>query len=56
MRTTFLVGRLTPKSAEIVLTEGSRSPAPFPGPWTLRALVRPSSPCVDLGPLNAPIH
>jgi len=40
MRTTFLVGRLTPKGAEMVVAEGSRSPAPFPGPWTLRALVR----------------
>ena len=43
MRTTFLVGRLTPKSTEIVVTEGSHSPAPIPGPWSLRALVRSST-------------
>lgn len=39
MRTTFAVGRLTPRSAEIVLLDDTREPAPFPGPWKLRALV-----------------
>jgi len=41
MRTTFLVGRLTPKSAEIVVVDGM-GPSPIPGPWTLRAVVRGS--------------
>ena len=41
MRTTFLVGRVTRKSAEIVVVEGIGSP-PIPGPWTLKALVRTS--------------
>ncbi len=40
-RTTFLVGRLTRGSAQIVVVEGSQPP-PIPGPWTLRALVRPA--------------
>lgn len=45
MRTTFAVGRLTPRSAEIVLLDenrkgsGTRNRAPFPGPWKLQALV-----------------
>lgn len=43
MRTTFAVGRLTPRSAEIVLLDEGRSEeadgAPFPGPWKLQALV-----------------
>jgi hypothetical protein len=38
-RTTFLVGRVTPGSGEIMVG-GFPSP-PFPGPWTLRALIRP---------------
>jgi hypothetical protein len=44
MRTTFLVGRLTPKSTEMVMVKGSRRQNPIPGPWTLRALVRTSPP------------
>ena len=43
MRTTFLVGRLTPKSAEIVVVDPSRA-ASFPGPFLLKALVRPRPP------------
>ena len=39
MRKTFLVGRVTPKSTEVFLAESTRTPAPFPGPWTLKALV-----------------
>jgi hypothetical protein len=41
MRTTFVVGRLTSRSAEIVVVDPHRPP-PIPGPWVLRALVRPS--------------
>ncbi len=39
MRTTFLVGRRTQRSTEIVVVDGER-PAPIPGPWSLRAVVR----------------
>ena len=39
MRTTFMVGRVTRKGAEIVMAEGVLPP-PIPGPWTLKALVR----------------
>jgi hypothetical protein len=39
MRKTFLVGRVTPKSTEVFLAESARTPAPFPGPWTLKGLV-----------------
>lgn len=42
-RTTFLVGRVTPGVGEIIVVDGFASP-PFPGPWTLRALVRSSRP------------
>lgn len=41
MRTTFLVGRVTRKGAEMVVVEGTES-SPIPGPWTLRAVVRPA--------------
>ena len=39
MRTTFAVGRLSSGAAEIVLLEDAGRPS-FPGPWTLRAVVR----------------
>lgn len=39
MRTTFAVGRLNSDGAEIVLLEDDVRPT-FPGPWTLRAVVR----------------
>jgi len=39
MRTTFAVGRLTPRSAEIVLLDDPGKPDPIPGPWKLEALV-----------------
>ena len=39
-RTTFLVGRITPGVGEIIVVDGPTSP-PFPGPWTLRAMIRP---------------
>lgn len=38
MRTTFLVGRVTQKGAEMVVVEGVAA-SPIPGPWTLRAVV-----------------
>jgi len=56
MRTTFLVGRLTPKSTEIFVAEGSRSPAPFPGPWTLRAVFRPPARQPDVEPVSSTVH
>lgn len=56
MRTTFLVGRLTPKGTEIVLAESSRSPAPFPGPWTLRAVVRSPTPRPGAVAVGSTIH
>ena len=56
MRTTFVVGKLTPKSTEIVVAESRRSPAPIPGPWTLRAVVRPSYRPVSLAPDRQNIH
>ena len=40
MRRTFLVGKVTPKGEEMVVLEGGETP-PFPGPWTLKAVVRP---------------
>ncbi len=40
MRRTFLVGKVTPKGEEMVVLEGAEAP-PFPGPWTLKAVVRP---------------
>lgn len=40
MRTTFLVGRVNRTGAEMVVVEGDASP-PIPGPWRLRAVVRP---------------
>jgi len=49
MRTTFLVGRVTRGGAEIVVVEGVLPP-PIPGPWTLRALVRPA----PASPANPP--
>jgi hypothetical protein len=39
MKKVFLVGRVTPRSTEVFLAESARAPAPFPGPWTLKALV-----------------
>lgn len=56
MRTMFLVGRLTPKSTEMVVVKAPRRHNPFPGPWTLRALVRsaPSKSVED--PAGSTIH
>ncbi len=39
-RTTFLVGRLTPRSAEMVVVDDPGASPPIPGPWTLKAVVR----------------
>ena len=44
MRTTFLIGRLTSGSTEMVVVAPSAAPSPFPGPWQLRALVRRERP------------
>jgi hypothetical protein len=51
-RTTFLVGRVTPGAGEIIL--GDFPSPPFPGPWTLRALIRP--PPILFGPTSNVIH
>jgi hypothetical protein len=56
MRTTFLVGRLTPKSTEMVVVKGPRRQPPIPGPWTLRAMVRPRSTDRTEIPANATVH
>ena len=56
MRTTFLVGRLTPKSTEMVMVKGSRRQNPIPGPWTLRALVRSSPPKIRDDPAGNTVH
>jgi len=40
MRTTFLVGKVTRRGAEMVVVDELGS-SPFPGPWSLKALVRP---------------
>jgi len=56
MRTTFLVGRVTPRSSEMVVREGHRAPAPIPGPWTLRALVRLPAPRTPSWPENTTVH
>lgn len=37
-RRTFAVGRLTPRAREIQYVEPA--PAPLPGPWALKAVVR----------------
>ena len=41
MRRTFAVGRVSRKGEEIVMVEKART-SPIPGPWTLKALIRPS--------------
>ena len=41
MRTTFLVGsRTLGRSRYLLMNRGGRHPAPFPGPWTVKAVVR----------------
>ena len=37
----FVVGRRTQKGTTVVLLRGTERPI-FPGPWTLRAVVRPN--------------
>jgi hypothetical protein len=56
MRTTFLVGRLTPGSTEMVVAGSLRTPAPIPGPWTLRALVRVPGPRIEIRPAGVTVH
>ncbi|NIP58794.1 MAG: hypothetical protein GWM92_10780 [Gemmatimonadetes bacterium] len=43
MRRAFAVGRISAGTAEIVWVEKAPS-APFPGPWTLKSVVRPAPP------------
>jgi len=38
----FVVGRRTQKGTTVVLLRGAERPI-FPGPWTLRAVVTPST-------------
>jgi hypothetical protein len=46
MRITFLVGSRTPQRSRYLLMNRGGHPAPFPGPWTVKAVVRndPSQP------------
>jgi hypothetical protein len=55
MRKTFLLGRLTPKTAEIVVVEREDRPV-FPGPWRLKALIRPATPKDRPGRLGRLVH
>lgn len=41
-RRTFAVGRLTPRTREIQYVQAR--PAPLPGPWALKAVVRAAGP------------
>jgi hypothetical protein len=41
VRTTFLIGRLTPGGREMVVLDEAH-PSPLPGPWVLRAVVGPA--------------
>jgi hypothetical protein len=46
MRTTFLVGsRTLGRSRYLLMNRDGRHPVPFPGPWTVKAVVR-----------NEPLH
>jgi len=56
MRKTFLVGRLTSRSSEMIMAEETRTAPPFPGPWTLRALVRLPEPHRHPLPGSATVH
>jgi len=42
MRRTFMVGKSNSRGTEILVVK-ERVPPPIPGPWTLKALVRPAS-------------
>lgn len=60
MRKTFAVGRLTPDTTEIVLVGGDdgteRDRAPFPGPWSLKAVVRPRAPHLTTHATSRRVH
>jgi len=56
MRTTFLVGRRTPKCTEMVVMKGPRQLSPIPGPFTLRALVRPTRSKAMEDPTTYTVH
>ena len=56
MRTTFLVGRVGRKGSEMVVVDGE-GPSPIPGPWTLKALVRPKAlPRIGTPGANLEVH
>jgi hypothetical protein len=55
-RKTFVVGRSTTRGTELVVAESLHTPAPIPGPWTLRALVRPSGVRLDAGSPHPIVH
>lgn len=44
MRETFAVGRVGKKSREVVWTRAGARRDPFPGPWSVRAVVGPREP------------
>ncbi len=44
MRETFAVGRVGKKSREVMWTRGGARRDPFPGPWSVRAVVGPREP------------
>ena len=48
MRTTFMVGKVTSRGSEMVMVDSTPS-TPIPGPWTLKALVRPAPPRITPG-------
>jgi hypothetical protein len=55
-RKTFVVGRSTTRGTELVVAESLHTPAPIPGPWTLRALVRPSEVRLEAGSPHSIVH
>jgi len=50
VRKTFLVGRLNGSSTEMVVVNQGGAKSPIPGPWRIRALVRPSASSVSPDP------
>ncbi|MGD8360092.1 MAG: hypothetical protein PVJ04_01580 [Gemmatimonadota bacterium] len=50
------MGRSTTRGTELVVAESLHTPAPIPGPWTLRALVRPSDVRLDAGSPHSIFH
>lgn len=56
MRTTFVVGRSTPKSTEMVVVNDLKARSPFPGPWQLKAVVRRSEPALPRPEADSAVH